>query len=99
MYKAKDFLQSLGIMYMDWKFDNIGRSKDGLYKLFDFDSSGLINTTTSEWLLEPLHIKNTNLEAITAYKRRIGTADKPMIPKDMDDWSFEFNILDQVERI
>ena len=100
MRKAKDFLQSLGIMYMDWKFDNIGRAKNnGMYKLFDFDSSGLINPQTNEWLLIPLHIKSYNLSAINEYKRRIGTADKPMTPKEMDDWSFEANILDQVGRM
>jgi hypothetical protein len=85
---------------MDWKFDNIGRAKNkDMYKLFDFDSSGLINPETNEWLLKPLHIKSYNLAAINAYKRRIGTADKPMTPKEMDDWSFESNILDQVGRM
>ena len=87
-------------MYMDWKFDNIGKSKsNGMYKLFDFDSSGLINHETNEWFIKPLHIKGYNLPAINAYKRRIGTGDKPMTPKEMDDWSFEANILDQVERM
>jgi hypothetical protein len=99
MRNVKTFLQGLGIMYMDWKVDNIGRSKDGLYKLFDFDSSGLINLKTNEWLLEPLHSKTYNLADINAYKRRIGTADKPMTPKEMDDWSFEFNISDQLQRM
>ena len=102
MRKAKDFLQGLGIMYMDWKFDNIGREKGinkDTYKLFDFDSSGLINTETDEWILKPLHIKSYNIANINAYKHRIGTADKPITPKEMDDWSFEYNILDQVNRM
>jgi serine/threonine protein kinase len=101
MIKVKDFLQSLGIMYMDWKFDNIGKAKDkdkdkNVYKLFDFDSSGLINLKTNEWLIEPLHIKGYDLRAIREYKRRIGTGDKPMTAKEMDDWSFEYNITDQL---
>ena len=33
---AKNHLQSLGIMYIDWKPDNIGIDADGKYKLFDF---------------------------------------------------------------
>lgn len=102
MRKVKDFLQGLGIMYMDWKFDNIGREKGthkGTYKLFDFDSSGLINIATDEWILKPLHIKTYNIANINAYKRRIGTTDKPITPKEMDDWSFEYNILDQVDRM
>jgi hypothetical protein len=35
MKNVKDFLQSLGIMYIDWKIDNIGVSNVGAYKLFD----------------------------------------------------------------
>jgi hypothetical protein len=43
MSNVKDFLQGLGIMYVDWKLDNIGKSLiDGKYKLFDFDASGLV---------------------------------------------------------
>ena len=49
MKKAKDFLQSLGIMYIDWKLDNIGKNKDNIYKLFDFDGSGLIDLNTNKW--------------------------------------------------
>jgi serine/threonine protein kinase len=37
---AKNHLQTLGIMYIDWKPDNIGIDPDGKYKLFDFDLSG-----------------------------------------------------------
>jgi len=46
MKKVKTFLQSLGIIYMDWKIDNVGRGKDGNYKLFDFDGSGIIDINT-----------------------------------------------------
>jgi len=53
MQEVKDFLQGLGIMYIDWKLDNIGKGEDGQYKLFDFDVSGLINKETNEWILEP----------------------------------------------
>jgi hypothetical protein len=60
MIKVKDFLQDLGIMYIDWKFDNMGKSVDGTYKLFDFDASGLIDLKTQQWILEPQHYWSYN---------------------------------------
>lgn len=53
MMEVKTFLQGLGIMYIDWKLDNIGISDDGELKLFDFDVSGLMNTETKEWKIKP----------------------------------------------
>jgi serine/threonine protein kinase len=41
-HSAKAHLQSLGIMYIDWKPDNMGLGADGKYKLFDFDMSGIV---------------------------------------------------------
>lgn len=54
MKKAKDFLQSVGIIYMDWKPDNIGKDIHGNYKLFDFDGSGLIEVDTGMWIINPV---------------------------------------------
>ncbi len=51
MEDVKRFLQSLGIMYIDWKLDNIGRDKKGTYKLFDFDASGIADK--GKWIIEP----------------------------------------------
>ena len=53
MKEVKKFLQDIGFIYVDWKFDNIGKSKDGNYKLFDFDASGIINLDTNEWIVTP----------------------------------------------
>ena len=53
MLEVKTYLQSLGIMYIDWKLDNIGINEDGQIKLFDFDVSGLIDIETKEWIIEP----------------------------------------------
>ena len=53
MMEVKTYLQGLGIMYIDWKLDNIGISEDGELKLFDFDVSGLIDTETKEWIIKP----------------------------------------------
>jgi len=53
MMELKTYLQNLGIMYIDWKLDNIGISKDKQFKLFDFDASGLIYIETGEWKRRP----------------------------------------------
>lgn len=82
MKNVKDFLQGLGIMYIDWKIDNIGKGQDGNYKLFDFDSSGLIDEDNN-WKIEPVHF--------WSYKNAIKNGCTK--PKDIDDWSFNYNIL------
>ncbi len=53
MTEVKTYLHSLGIMYIDWKLDNIGIGDDGQYKLFDFDTSGIIDIETNEWIINP----------------------------------------------
>ena len=53
MLVVKAYLQRLGIMYIDWKLDNIGISEDGEIKLFDFDVSGTIDNETKKWIIEP----------------------------------------------
>lgn len=56
MSNVKDYLQSIGIMYIDWKYDNIGISRvDGKVKLFDFDASGCVSPDKSMWTVEPLY--------------------------------------------
>ena len=54
MENIKIYLQDLGVLYIDWKYDNIGYSKkDQTYKLFDFDVSGLIDKKTNKWIIKP----------------------------------------------
>ena len=61
MMNVKSYLQSLGIMYIDWKYDNMGISKiDGKVKLFDFDVSGYASLDKSIWTIEPLHYYSYN---------------------------------------
>lgn len=89
MRKVKDFLQSLGIMYIDWKYDNLGKSVDGNYKLFDFDASGLIDLNSQEWILKPQHFWSYN----EAVKNGAKT------PKEIDDWSFNYNMIEEALKI
>jgi hypothetical protein len=84
MAKVKDFLQGLGIMYVDWKFDNLAKSVDGTYKLFDFDASGLVDLNNQQWILEPQHYWNYN-EALK---------NGCITPQAIDDWAFNYNIIE-----
>ena len=53
MMEVKTYLQNLGIIYIDWKLDNIGIGENQQIRLFDFDCSGLIDIETKEWIIEP----------------------------------------------
>ena len=75
MKKAKKFLHGLGIIYMDWKPDNIGKDKYGNYKLFDFDASGLIHT--KGWKIKPIEL--------FAFREAKIHSNHPI---EMDDWAF-----------
>ena len=75
----KTYLQSLGIMYIDWKLDNLGMSKDKHFKLFDFDVSGLIDINTSNWLIEP--------PRFWAYNSAVGNGMK--VPTDIDNHAID----------
>lgn len=85
MIDVKDFLQKLGIMYIDWKYDNIAKGKDGNYKLFDFDASGIVDLHTNRWKVKPPNYWSFN----SAKKKHCKT------PKEIDDWSFRYNILEE----
>jgi len=84
MENVKTYLQGLGIMYVDWKFDNLAKSVDGVYKLFDFDASGLVDLNNQQWILEPQHYWNYN-EALK---------NGCITPKTIDDWGFNYNIIE-----
>lgn len=47
-------LNEIGIAYIDLREDNIGYSHTHKkWKLFDFDSSGLVDLKTKKWIIEP----------------------------------------------
>jgi serine/threonine protein kinase len=76
---VKDHLQSLGIMYIDWKPDQVGLTPDGTIKLFDFDVSGTIDTKTKKWILPPPTIMWSYRQADAR-----GLTD----PYEIDDYAF-----------
>lgn len=79
MIEAKNDLQSLGIMYIDWKQDNIGVSVEGVSKLFDFDVSGLVDINNPDkWLIQP--------PKYYAYKKAIDSG--AITPKEIDNAAF-----------
>jgi serine/threonine protein kinase len=83
MQEVKSFLQGLGFMYIDWKYDNIGKSDDGEYKLFDFDASGLLKSD-SPWEIEPPHFwsyKQATIKGITT-------------PVEIDNYAFDLGMND-----
>jgi len=78
---AKTQLQKCNIMYIDWKFDNIGIATDGTYKLFDFDVSGIVKKgNPTKWKMKPL-------EYFT-YKKIVAN-DKDLTPIEIDNKAFE----------
>ena len=79
---AKKHLQSLGIMYIDWKPDNIGLSADGNYKLFDFNLSGITTSNRGKWRQHP---------ALYSWSYRQALANGLKSPKEIDDFAFDIN--------
>lgn len=77
-------LHSLGVVYIDIKSDNIGYStKDGVFKIFDFDCSGIVSLDTpTKWEREPLHIS-------AKYKRLRLEEDKVSSLFELDTLAFE----------
>lgn len=79
--QAKDQLQSIDVMYIDWKIDNMGITKDKArtYKIFDFDVSGIVKKENPNmWEMEPLHYYN--------YKK---VFKDHLSPKEIDDLAFK----------
>ena len=82
MLNVKAYLQRLGIMYIDWKLDNIGISEDGEIKLFDFDVSGTIDNKTKKWIIEP--------KKAWAYNNAIQNG--MVTPTEIDNYAFNKEI-------
>ena len=83
MMDVKIHLHKLGIMYIDWKLDNIGIDCNGQYKLFDFNVSGLSNVETNEWIIEPPKYWSYNKSVKNGMKN----------PIDIDNYAFGHLVL------
>jgi serine/threonine protein kinase len=83
MMEVKTYLQNVGIVYIDWKLDNMGISEDKQIKLFDFDASGLIDIETKQWIRRPA--------LYWSYMQAINNGIEN--PIDIDNYAFdiEFN--------
>jgi serine/threonine protein kinase len=81
MRGVKDYLQSLGIMYIDWKLDNIGINNDSNLKLFDFDVSGMIDTNNGEWI--------TKMAPPKYYSFNEAVKAGMITPIEIDNYAFE----------
>jgi len=80
MSVVKDYLQSIGIMYIDWKPDNVGISHvDGKLKLFDFDASGRTNVDKTSWEIEA--------PAFFAYTKAVNAGMKTIVK--IDNYAFD----------
>ena len=87
MNEVKTHLQNVGIMYIDWKLDNVGIGEDGQFKLFDFDVSGLIDIETNEWIINP--------PKFWSYWEAIKNGKET--PVDIDNYAFEIGFVPNPE--
>ena len=87
MTDVKTYLQNLGIIYIDWKIDNIGISnEDGEIKLFDFDVSGFIDIETKKWIIKPPKL----------YSYNKAVQNGMVTPIDIDDYAFTIGITEKM---
>ena len=82
MMEVKTYLQNLGIIYIDWKLDNIGIGENQQIRLFDFDGSGLIDIETKEWIRRP--------PLYWSYMEAIKNGMKT--PSDIDNYAFDLRL-------
>jgi len=81
MREVKDYLQNNGIVYFDWKLDNIGIGSDGELKLFDFDCSGIINGGKL--------LNGKDLNGCWSYQQALRQLGNFTDPINIDDYLFE----------
>lgn len=84
LIKAKNHMQRHGIVYLDWKPDNIGISYvTGKLKVFDFDMSGILRKRL-------FYVNNWNLRPqIKGYLWRLAEQSGMVTPKKIDNWIFD----------
>ncbi len=75
--RAKDFMHSLGIVYLDWKIDNLGLDDSGNIKIFDFDLSARF-----------IKDRFTETPEVKGYYWRDAEEKGLRTPIEIDDWIF-----------
>lgn len=79
LYEAKKHMQKLGISYIDWKYDNIGFTDLHKIKIFDFNFSGIFDTSNNDiWIYKPSD----------GYKYKICVNNDYITPLNMDNYAF-----------
>jgi serine/threonine protein kinase len=99
--EAIQYLHSINVMYIDWKYDNIGLSKDGKFKLFDFDSSGIADPSNQNWLIKNPNSKTT-WSPPSSYSWAIALMNHITSPLCADNFLcflFLNNMLDNIEHV
>jgi serine/threonine protein kinase len=81
---AKNFLHSLGIVYLDWKLNNLGVSEEGVVKIFDFDMSSMF-----------LKDRFTEGPSTKGFFWRAAEFEGLKSPIEIDDWIFNQMIKDR----
>lgn len=99
--EALQHLHSINIMYIDWKYDNIGLTSDGTFKLFDFDSSGIATSDNKEWLIRKPG-SNQTWSPPASYAWAIALINHITIPLCADNFIcflFINNMLDGIDHV
>lgn len=91
---ALNQLHSNRIIYVDLKRDNMGRSEDGKWKLFDFDVSGVCSPDYMKWEITPPFFYLYK----TALKKKFNIPGKTM-DIDVKKYSFEGSDLREIDYI
>jgi len=50
---AREHFKSNNIAYLDWTIDNFGKDNKGVTKVYDFNFSGVMDSTHDAWIAEP----------------------------------------------
>jgi len=103
MRKAKDFLQSNGIVYLDWKADNIGKSVDGSMSEGKSKSKSVDGSMSASMYKSEGRYKLFDFDASGIFNPEtndwliepiyLATYDQRLTPTELDDSLFEENIV------
>jgi len=77
--RAHEHLLKHNIVYMDWKPGNYGKDLHGITKVFDFDSSGMMDRASNTWVYCPPNY----------YAMGKASEAGHINPLDVDRYSFE----------